>query len=164
MILRMQRIELRVFEVSKVHTQFYEENKRLPTTATRLLKNHDGTVIEYGLLSQDAKNTLAHSLRSSYRNISPTHPFGLVIIPTQALVNAIGQDTVASIIEWHRRGESKNGLIPDHGSSVWPILLSPWDEDGPELIEDGWHRLCSYIVGGLAHVPALLDLQPDEYE
>lgn len=136
------------------------------STAMRLFKEHNGQATTYILLPETAKNTIAHSLRKSYRTVLPDHPFGLVIIPTEALISAIGEHWVDQVIQYTQRGESKNGVIPDHGSSVWPILLSPYggDDDGPDLIEDGWHRLCSYIVSDMASVPALIDFYPSEDE
>jgi hypothetical protein len=57
-------------------------------------------------------------------------------------------------VQWY----AKDGAIPDHGDSVWPVILGgkkeieKW-EDG--LISDGSHRLCSYALHGSKSVPCI---------
>lgn len=48
------------------------------------------------------------------------------------------------------------GGVPDHGTSRWPVIENPLALRGAcGYLDDGWHRLHSYIRAGDTHIPVL---------
>ena len=49
----------------------------------------------------------------------------------------------------------KEGTFPDHGDSVFPIVISENEHFDRlvEYIKDGWHRFHSYVNKGLKEIP-----------
>lgn len=59
---------------------------------------------------------------------------------------------------WYLSG----GDVPDHGTSRWPVIEN--SERGRaingEYLDDGWHRLHSYVRAGDTHIPVLRHRDP----
>lgn len=84
-------------------------------------------------------------------------PFGLVNIPTQALVEAVSQDDFfagewASFEEYHAWYVSHGGVPHHPKTNRWPVILSSFED---ETLQDGWHRFHSYYEQGARTIPAV---------
>lgn len=83
--------------------------------------------------------------------------FGAVNVSMHELQNAIMEynaDCRNDHANWdaYHRWYLSLGDVPDHGASVWPVIL---DCDYGEVLQDGWHRLHDYARKDLDAVPAI---------
>lgn len=82
----------------------------------------------------------------------------LAELPVEAFKAAVMEDWdtrdggYKSFAEYHAWYVGQGEPITDHGPSHWPAILSSWDG---ETLEDGWHRVHSYIRAGHATIPVL---------
>jgi len=83
--------------------------------------------------------------------------FGLVRIPTDALIDSIMQDDemkgqFKKFSEYHRWYVNQ-GHMPRHDTrNRWPVILSDFEN---ETLQDGWHRFHDYVRQGADVIPAL---------
>ena len=109
------------------------------------------------------KQTIRHL--SSYIKEYGRCKFGAVEIPTEVMASEIMKAIETSIgkfksireyQEWYR----KNCSIPSYSSkNRWPCILS----DDDEVLQDGWHRLHSYIQAGHKTIPCVYYLKKEKY-
>jgi hypothetical protein len=83
--------------------------------------------------------------------------FGLVTVPAAALVVAYLQfhrddDDFPGDFDGYHEWFMDHCGTEDHGDSVWPVIL---DSTGDALLQDGWHRLHSYVERKLEQIPCL---------
>lgn len=88
--------------------------------------------------------------------------FGLVQLPTETIkrlvmvgenqLNELG--LVFKTFNAYHAWYDENIGIPQHdlGQPLWPIIL---DFDGPQALQDGWHRFHRYVQGGIGSIPCL---------
>jgi hypothetical protein len=140
----------------------------LPSTARELVQRYGGRALPFGKLPKLAK--LAIRTRAAEHldpdekatRIDPNMLFGYVEIPMDALKHAIlaaikRDDPEApfnDFDEYHQWYTSHDDT-PNH-TEVWPIELDMVDDN--HIIDDGSHRLHSYVKNGLKMVPAIYHL------
>ncbi len=82
-------------------------------------------------------------------------PFGMASVPMERILAAIDRDpdmasapgpSFRDAVLAQRGGDA-------HGTEArWPVILSSTDD---ETLQDGWHRIGSYVRSGCADVPCL---------
>lgn len=83
--------------------------------------------------------------------------FGVANLAAQRLKEAVmcDEDIAHSYPNWDAYTQSycSSGDVPEHaGDDLWPVMLS---QDDYETLQDGWHRLHSYLRAGHQTIPAV---------
>jgi hypothetical protein len=169
-VLKTDKGDQKLFKprIAKLMDHEIMTEETLPTTARELIQRYGGRAVAFGKLPKVAK--LAIRTRAAEHldpdekapRIDPNMPFGYVEIPMDALKHAmlasIKRDDpkapFANFDEYHHWYTS-HGDTPNH-TEVWPIELDMVADN--QIIDDGSHRLHSYIRRGLKIVPAIYSI------
>jgi hypothetical protein len=140
----------------------------LPTTARELVQRYGGRAVPFSKLPKLAKLAIrtraAEHLDPDERapRIDPKMMFGYVEIPMEALQHAMlttinRQENPPPFkdFEGYHQWYTRHGDTPSH-TEVWPIELDMVDDH--QIIDDGSHRLHSYVRSGVKMVPAIYQL------
>jgi hypothetical protein len=105
--------------------------------------------------AEAAKAALVATLPDYVREYGDS-AWGVVDIPVDSVKRAVlaDEELASSFSSWkdYAAWYCKGG-IPEHGPvNRWPVILSSSDD---ETLQDGWHRLHSYVHAGHADIPAV---------
>jgi hypothetical protein len=83
--------------------------------------------------------------------------FGVALLPSERVREAIMQDLerARDFPNWeaYHAWYSSSCVLPKHGTANrWPVVLSDFED---EILQDGWHRVHSYLKRGDDTIPAV---------
>lgn len=98
------------------------------------------------------------ALRERMPRIDDMHgdvEFGMATVPMDRMVAAIEADpdmAQEGVTSYRDTVMSRDGSVAHGTAARWPVILSTSDD---ETLQDGWHRMASYVRSGCSDVPCL---------
>lgn len=112
--------------------------------------------VPYGASADEIRNAIIGAL-PQYVGRYGDCQFGVVALPVGDVLRSVMQDEEIrdAFSDWahYHAWYLGCGDVPEHGpTDRWPVILSGYDD---ETLQDGWHRLHSYVRAGHSDIPAV---------